>query len=376
MEIFVPRTVKKHVKLEVVDEAKYVPHPNWLCVMKVERGKLKSDPEKLEQIVLDITQPGLLDQRTRKKLICNEPPAEKRAKNDSIDEWVGKGAWDPNERRIIIGQDFLQLNVIKGKGKEDDLHKIRICVTFDHTEDLSMNIPIFSDVIYNSDLYHISLWDIFPKQICNSGEHVLNFIFKKAKMQKHLDFTLKIYDQDTNEIAEVYDHATFPNSLVQFLVDFDYIAPAVTPNRIKIDTILHVQVFLEGIEAKNSYMPIRITDTILCSQCSNGENKDVVKYKSDEKSAIKEDKDFMSKRRKHKDKLCKIFENVVNLAIDGDVTINVPEENVIVTKQTRWVYRSRSPDDISLYFPRKFIIFACIPMFLVFLDKIVEHFDM
>ena len=93
-------------------------------------------------------------------------------------------------------------------------------------------------------------------------------------MQKHLDFTLVIYDQDANRIMEVYDHATFPNLLVQFLVNSDYFAV----NRIEIGTTLYVKVFLEGIEAEHSYMPICITDTNLCSQCFNGEKKEVTKY--------------------------------------------------------------------------------------------------
>ena len=393
MEIFVPYTVKRHVKLEVYDEEMSGLHPNWLCVMKVERGKLKSNPEKLDEIVLDITQPDLLGQSTKEKLICNEPsnePLEKRAKNDLTDEWVGKGAWDPNERLIKIGQDFLQLNVIKGKGKEDDLHKITICVTFDDTENLSTNMPIFTDVIYNSDLYHTSLWDVFPKQICNSGEHVLNFIFRKAKMQKHLDFTLVIYDKDANKMMKVKDHATFANSLVQFLVNFDYFA-ATTPNRVEIGTNLYVKVFLEGIEADNSYMPIGITNNILCSQCSNDgtlrENKEVAKYKSDENCTNKEDKDFMIKRRKQhlKNKYTvvesdgneyMVFENDGNLTVDGDVTIDVPERNVIVTKPLGNVYRSRSNESISQYFPKRFVIFAAIVMFFSIWKKILENSDM
>ena len=393
MQIDVPHTVKRHVKLQVYDEKMSGPHPNWLCVMKVERGKLKSDPEKLDEIVLDITQPDLLDQSTKEKLICNEPsnePLEKRAKNDLTDKWVGKGAWDPNERLIKIGQDYLQLNVIKGKGKEDDLHKIRICVTFDDTEVLSTNMPIFSDVIYNSDLYHTSLWDVSPKQICNSGEHVLNFIFRKAKMQKHLDFTLVIYDKDNNKMMKVQDHATFPNLLVQFLVNFEYFE-ATTPNRVEIGTNLYVKVFLEGIEADNSYMPIGITDNILCSQCSNDgtlrENKEVAKYKSDENCANKEDKDFMIKRRKQhlKKKYTvvesdgneyMVFENDGNLTVDGDVTIDVPERNVIVTKPLGNVYRSRSNESISQYFPKRFVIFSAIVMFFSILNKILENSDM
>ena len=393
MQIDVPHTVKRHVKLQVYDEKMSGPHPNWLCVMKVERGKLKSDPEKLDQIVLDITQPDLLDQSTKEKLICNEPsnePLEKRAKNDLTDEWVGKGAWDPNLRLIKIGQDYLQLNVIKGKGKEDDLHKIRICVTFDDTEVLSTNMPIFSDVIYNSDLYHTSLWDVSPKQICNSGEHVLNFIFRKAKMQKHLDFTLVIYDKDNNKMMKVQDHATFANSLVQFLVNFEYFE-ATPPNRIEIGTNLYVKVFLEGIEADNSYMPIGITNNILCSQCSNdgtlSENKEVAKYKSDENCANKEDKDFMIKRRKQhlKNKYTvvesdgneyMVFENDGNLTVDGDVTIDVPERNVIVTKPLGNVYRSRSNESISQYFPKRFVIFSAIVMFFSIWNKILENSDM